>query len=405
VGYNGFGRIDGQAGAPGGVAGADGSAGGALGGAPGVLRLFNSALGGQGGWLIGFAVISGLGLLIVTRLRRADERTGWLIAVGGAFLTTAAAFTFARGIFHPYYVSQLAPLTAALVGAGAAYLTQPSEAARILGPSGVVAGVAGELLVIHAAGVSPAWVAPVLVLVGLAAAATLGARVSEPVRATAMALAFIALLTAPAIWAVSTLSHASAGAFPVGGPTPAASGPGVAVRITGRRLIGSGARARVLSDGAPGRFAGSAPVASARGAPTGARSPRNVSLGGGMFGGDNLLLMRALRYVRAHGGGPLAVSSQSRAAVAIIAMHANVVGLGGFTGRESDVDLDWLARIIRAGRLRWVLPGGDTPVLVGDNRVGARAAMAALQRACRPLPSYRLFDCRGRGAALAALDR
>ena len=34
------------------------------------------------------------------------------------FLTTAVAFSFAQGIFHPYYVAQLAPFTAALVGAG-----------------------------------------------------------------------------------------------------------------------------------------------------------------------------------------------------------------------------------------------------------------------------------------------
>ena len=48
----------------------------------------------------------------------AIPRTGWLIVVGGAFLTTAVVFSFASGIFHPYYVSFLAPFAAALVGAG-----------------------------------------------------------------------------------------------------------------------------------------------------------------------------------------------------------------------------------------------------------------------------------------------
>lgn len=33
-----------------------------------------------------------------------------MIAVGGAFLTTAVVFSYASGIFHPYYVSFLAPL-------------------------------------------------------------------------------------------------------------------------------------------------------------------------------------------------------------------------------------------------------------------------------------------------------
>ena len=57
-------------------------------------------------------------MLVASRLRRADARTGWVIAVGGAFVVTAVAFSAAQGIFHPYYVSLLAPFTAALVGRG-----------------------------------------------------------------------------------------------------------------------------------------------------------------------------------------------------------------------------------------------------------------------------------------------
>ena len=81
-----------------------------------MLRLLDSSLGGQAGWLLGFALVAGLGIAVASRLRRADERTGWLIVVGGAALTCAVAFSAASGIFHPYYVSQLAPFAAALVG-------------------------------------------------------------------------------------------------------------------------------------------------------------------------------------------------------------------------------------------------------------------------------------------------
>ena len=119
-GYNGLGRLDGQAGGPrrrgGGPGG--GGGGGVFGGDTGVLRLLNQSLGGQAGWLLGFAVVAG-----ARAARRdaacagRDARTGWLIAVGGAFAMTAVAFSYAQGIFHPYYVSQLAPFTAALVGA------------------------------------------------------------------------------------------------------------------------------------------------------------------------------------------------------------------------------------------------------------------------------------------------
>ena len=86
--------------------------------------------------------MSAVALLVATRLRRSDARTGWLIAVGGGFLTTAALFSFASGIFHPYYVSLLAPFTAALVGAGAGHLISGRDGARVFGPLAIAAGVA-----------------------------------------------------------------------------------------------------------------------------------------------------------------------------------------------------------------------------------------------------------------------
>ena len=56
-------------------------------------------------------------------------------------MTAAVAFSFAKGIFHPYYVSELAPFVAALVGAGVARFTRGDTLARIAGPLAIVAGV------------------------------------------------------------------------------------------------------------------------------------------------------------------------------------------------------------------------------------------------------------------------
>ena len=82
-----------------------GGGGSMFGGTPGPLRLLNSALGGQAGWLLGFALVGGARRCSSRRACGArDARSGWLIAVGGAFLTTAVLFSFASGIFHPYYV-------------------------------------------------------------------------------------------------------------------------------------------------------------------------------------------------------------------------------------------------------------------------------------------------------------
>ena len=67
-GYNGLGRIAGQSGGP---AALGGSA--MFGGSTGPFRLLNSALGDQAGWLLGFALVSGLALLVSSRLRRRDD--------------------------------------------------------------------------------------------------------------------------------------------------------------------------------------------------------------------------------------------------------------------------------------------------------------------------------------------
>src|SRR3954462_11183706 len=69
-GYNGLGRLAGQQGGAGGAGGPGGGAGGGggpFGGSTGPLRLLNAALGGQAGWLLGFALVAGIGLVALTR--------------------------------------------------------------------------------------------------------------------------------------------------------------------------------------------------------------------------------------------------------------------------------------------------------------------------------------------------
>ena len=112
-----------------------------FGGDPGVFRLLNAALGGQAGWLLGFALVAGVALVVSSRLPRRDPVTGWVLAVGGSALTAAVAFSTATGIFHPYYVSELAPFVAALVGAGVVRFAAGDLLARIAGPLAIAAGV------------------------------------------------------------------------------------------------------------------------------------------------------------------------------------------------------------------------------------------------------------------------
>jgi 4-amino-4-deoxy-L-arabinose transferase-like glycosyltransferase len=358
--YNGLGRLAGQAGGPqalgggagGGPGGGGGAGGGVFGGATGPFRLLDSSLGGQAGWLLGFAVVGGLAVLVASRLRRADARTGWLIAVGGAFATTAVAFSYAQGIFHPYYVSLLAPFTAALVGAGAGQLRSGDRAARILGPLAIAAGVATTLAVIANTDGAPDWVQQVVLPVGVLAAVALALKIPRPARLVALAAVLGALALAPATWAVQTIGHATSGTFPAGGAATMAGGPGGG--------------------------------------------------GGYMFGGNTSSVTAALEYAEANGGGTIAVSSQSGAAGSLITSGADVAAIGGFSGRESQVSTEWLADAVEQGRIRYVLTEGADG-LGNDSRIGSSQVMAAVEQVGTPTTVDGLYDLSGLSAELRAL--
>jgi hypothetical protein len=125
-------------------------------------------------------------------------------------------------------------------------------------------------------------------------------------------------------------------------------------------------------------------------------------VGGGPFGGS-ANLTAALTYVRAHGGGTIAVSSQTSASNPIISSGSDVAALGGFSGRESEVSVQWLAEAVKSGRIRWVLTGGDGGFGGQDGRVGSSKVMAAVEKAGTEVDSVSgLYDLQGKADALLA---
>jgi 4-amino-4-deoxy-L-arabinose transferase-like glycosyltransferase len=445
--YNGVGRVTGQTGAPGAGFGGGGG-GGAFGGATGVFRLLQSGLGDQAGWLLGFAIVAGLGVLAASRLRRSDPRSGWLIAVGGAFLVSAVVFSYASGIFHPYYVSFLAPFTAALIGAGVGEAFSGGRVARVAIPAAIVAGVVTELVVLGNLSGALTWAKPLVIVVGGVCAVLMALRLSSRLRAAAMAVALVALLAAPATWAAETIGHATASTFPAGGPAGAEAGgfggPGGA---GSRRFGGSGGRGRFAGPGGAGVPGGFVPGGGQRfAAPPGGAAGSGVQglftnpqsgtgfrrrfggggFGGGgfgaggpggMFGGNSADLTAAEHYAQAHGGGAIGVESQSTAASAILAGNGNVAGLGGFSGRESTVTPSWLAMEVRNGRLRWILAdgqsgfGGGFGGLGGDSRQGSTAAMAIAEKVGTKVTftsngsTVTMYDLQGKSSAILAAAR
>jgi 4-amino-4-deoxy-L-arabinose transferase-like glycosyltransferase len=439
--YNGLGRIAGQTGGPGGggPGGGGGGGGGVFGGSTGVFRLLGTSLGGQAGWLLGFTIVAGLAVLVSTRLRRRDPRTGWLIAVGGAFLVTAVVFSFASGIFHPYYVSFLAPFAAALVGAGVGEALAGGRGARIVAPLAIAGGAVTELVVLGGIDGALSWAKPLVVAAAVLGAGTLALRLAPRIRWAVLAVAMAALLAAPATWAAETLGHATSSTFPAGGSASASfggpGGPSGFGGFGGRGAGGSGGP-RLFGGSGSGGFAppaGRAPAGFGAGAQggvaglfgQGGSATRGRGFGGpgggfggpgggfggpgGGFGGDSTTLNAAVSYAKAHGGGTIGVSSQSSAAAAILSSNANVAGLGGFSGRESSVSVSWLAMEVRTGHLRWVIGGGTQSArLPGDTRQGSQAAMDVVAKVCRAVTvgsgstKTTMYDCQGRAAAILA---
>ena len=78
------------------------------------------------------------------------------------------------------------------------------------------------------------------------------------------------------------------------------------------------------------------------------------------------------------------MSSQSGAAGQLISSGADVAALGGFSGQESQVSIDWLANAVEQGRIRWVLTDGSGGGMVQDGRIGSSEVMAAVGRRSAP---------------------
>ena len=123
-----------------------------------------------------------------------------------------------------------------------------------------------------------------------------------------------------------------------------------------------------------------------------------------MFGGDTSAVSSALTYIKANGGGTLVIASQSGASSSIIHSGADVAALGGFSGSETTVSVDWLADMVEAGKIRWIVVSATSDRGISDGRAGSTAAMNAAAQAGTAVSAVDgLYDLQGTAAALRAL--
>jgi 4-amino-4-deoxy-L-arabinose transferase-like glycosyltransferase len=389
IGYNGLGRILGRetgralvSGAPG---GRPWTGGGGFGGTPGITRLFGAQVGGQISWLLPLSLLILISVTIagVRQLRSGTRggRAGWLLW-GGWLLLVGVVLSVARGGFHPYYTTEMAPAVAAVTAAGVATMWRRYRSSGgyqwLVFPAAVMLTAMWAWVLVSRDLSWHGWlrdavagVAVVAVLL-LVAARVWVSRTSRlaPARVAraAGALGVVALLLAPGVWVAATAFASSGGAMAQAGPSRSAFGPG--------------------------RFGP-------------ARRDLPAQLRGRMAGDLTADQRKILSYAVANSGGaPITLAVQGGAMAAepfLIHSDAAIVGMGGFSGQDPAPTVATLAQWVQQGRLRFVLAGGEFAGRQGRGGVSAQRTQWVQQHCAVVDPaSYgaagrteTFYDCRG----------
>jgi len=338
--YDGLGRIFGAS------AGAGQGNGASFSGTPGILRLLNSAMGGQIGWFLPMSVVGLIaGLVSRARAPRTDLARAAFIMWGLWLAVHAVVFSFMSGTIHSYYVVAMAPAVGALVGGGVVAMWR----ARDCHPwAGIVLGLA----MVGSAGVAlmlldrtPSFV-PGLGLAVLTVTAltvpVLALRASartHKLQVAAASLGLAMLLAGPMAYAVDTMQTAYSGGNPASGPTASDSGS----------LGGPG-----------GQTGGTMPT----GGPGGTSTTGITNGSGASFSrsGGTSLSSAVIAYLEAHQGSAtwlLAVSDSTSAGQIELSTGRAVMSTGGFTGSDNALSLAQLEAYAASGQLRFILVGGQ----------------------------------------------
>lgn len=384
LGYNGLGRITGNEG---------GGGGASFGGTAGVWRMFNAQVGAQIAWLLPLAVLClGAALWLTRRAPRTDRARAVVVLLGVWLVVHLLVFSSAKGTFHPYYTSAMAPAIAGLCGIGLVLLLQAARTS-LVAHAALAAGTAGTaVLAVELLGraddFAPWLRTAIPVLAGVAIVASVGlrgrGRAMRGLAVAAIVTGALAVTLGPASYAVADLGRALDGNNVLAGPASAGrggfggmGGPGAA---GGRGTGGPPAGAPGGTQGAasatalpPGTTEGGAAGAGATGSGStdaGGASSGATAGGAGRMGGG--VSDEVIAYLQQHQGGAkylLAASGSQTTASVIIATGEPVVTIGGFGGSDPAPTVTQLAQMVRDGELRYVLVSGG-----GMGRGGASAS-------------------------------
>jgi 4-amino-4-deoxy-L-arabinose transferase-like glycosyltransferase len=428
----------GGSGAPGGPGGTGGGPGGTGENGPtGVLRLFDTQLGGQIGWLIPMAVIGALGAWRMGFRRRPDRWHQSLIFWGAWFLTCAVFFSRAL-FFHRYYLSMLAPAVAALFGIGAIALWRtyvrsvPAERTAPATSDFLAAGPGGSgpaewtslpssvfvaadpersrwrgwllpTALLGAAGVQAyilrtyagwnTWVTPLVVVpcaVGAVVLIAARLRLRPPARVLAgsAGLGLLALLAAPAIWSGDTVRN-NAAASGVFGAGPAVSGNGFGQPGGAPALVQVSDRGGNAQGVSPAPAGEDEPNSSATAdSSTQGPPPQFMGMGGGPGGPGGGISKQVEQFLVANQGSAkylVAVSSAGQAEQLILDTGKPVMAMGGFTGSDPILTVDSFEALVKQGVVRFVQLGG-----MGGPGTGGQSVSSWVQSSCTPVSAAQI---------------
>ncbi|MGV9673052.1 ArnT family glycosyltransferase [Gordonia sp. NPDC003504] len=254
LGYNGLARIEGREGGAGmggqhggmraggmgtggmdaltqhGATGAGGGGGrfgggrGMFGSSPGITRLFTGEFGAEISFLLPSALIASVLLLVLRgRRRRTDLIRATTLLFGIWLIVDGLVLSFMNGTTHPYYSLAIAPPIAGLIGVGAVQLwraREDTDAVRAgTGRCGLAAmvlagGIWGFVILDHAPSWQP-WLRWLVLVAAIASAIALmiPAWSRRRIAVIAAGVGLVALISAPAAYAINgdTVAHTGGG--------------------------------------------------------------------------------------------------------------------------------------------------------------------------------------------------
>lgn len=427
LGYNGLGRVLGQnhimspgmtgggggGGMPGGMppgGGGPGGMGGPGGGDEGLTRLISDQVAGQISWLFPLALCGAIAALVHLRRRPArDAQRADLLLWLGTLLVTAAVFTFASGIWHPYYSVALAAPLAAVAGIGVVCMVRLFRVSAGWGallPLSIAATGAWACAVLDPDWIG--WLPPLIAVLTTVSVLALVALLAVPrqrrMRAklalAALLAGLVAVLSGPTAYALTALSTPIQATFPSAGPSaqggPGGGGPGRGQGGPGPDGRG-GPGADGRSPGAPsadGQDSGGRDSAAPNGNDPNADGPgsggqvpdgRNGDGQGSRTGGDGRrggpggqsteVSDEVVRYLTDHHRDEtwlVAVVGAMVAAPIILDTGEPVMAVGGYNGNDPAPTVDRLRTYVEEGELRYVWTNGSSGVRSTGEEVDTR---------------------------------